>query len=353
VHGLGLLHLDIKPDNVFLTRDNRLVLMDFDLAQKIHAPRDYRTRPLSLTAHCGTPGYAAPEQYSGQGHYSPATDIYALAATLFHALTSEEPLPATDRAASSETSIWPQQTSTRLHSSIEWALQLPMARRPQTVRAFLQSLEEPPPAPVSTHKTRSRPGTRVLTVNAPPNTTAPHIPSNITAPRTVTARPTLTSVPPVMMRTDVWYEARFLRRDIVWPPFCACCMADEETSVPLRAGKSVWHLPYCIACAKHVRTSREALPQALWPIIGGFLIAMLGLWKWGLVLGPLGFIVHFSGFSFWALKNGLSDDLTTPLCHETKLAAVVESHSPQGSRWKFKNPQFLEEVRAANVGYVI
>lgn len=81
-----VVHQDIKPANLILARDSgELYLVDFGAA---------RLRPVTApgggkTAIFGTPGYAAPEQF--QGHSEPRSDVYALAATLYHLATDDDP----------------------------------------------------------------------------------------------------------------------------------------------------------------------------------------------------------------------------------------------------------------------
>jgi tRNA A-37 threonylcarbamoyl transferase component Bud32 len=81
-----VVHQDIKPANLILARDSgELYLVDFGAA---------RARPVALpaggkTGIFGTPGYAAPEQF--QGRSEPRSDVYALAATLYHLATDDDP----------------------------------------------------------------------------------------------------------------------------------------------------------------------------------------------------------------------------------------------------------------------
>jgi formylglycine-generating enzyme required for sulfatase activity len=91
-HAGGVLHRDLKPDNVLLNADGRPVLTDFGLARFVDGQR---SQALSLSvkgALMGTPGYWAPEQARGENaRIGGATDVYALAGTLYAALTGKSP----------------------------------------------------------------------------------------------------------------------------------------------------------------------------------------------------------------------------------------------------------------------
>ncbi len=94
-HRRGIIHRDVKPENVFLTRDAdgslRVKLLDFGVAKNIARLDDlYRTRPGHVV---GTPLYMAPEQ--AEGHEADArADLYSVGAMLFHAFTGEPPFQA-------------------------------------------------------------------------------------------------------------------------------------------------------------------------------------------------------------------------------------------------------------------
>ena len=76
---------DLKPSNIMLDRHGRIKLIDFGTA------RHFDTTKNTDTLKMGSIGYAAPEQYQGQGQTGPQTDIYALGATLHQMLTNEDP----------------------------------------------------------------------------------------------------------------------------------------------------------------------------------------------------------------------------------------------------------------------
>jgi eukaryotic-like serine/threonine-protein kinase len=93
-HRNGVVHRDIKPANIIIQPDGQAVLVDFGLV-KMWDPHDPRTR--TAIHNVGTPEYAPPEQYDPRGHTDPRSDIYSLAATLYHALAGQAPPTATMR----------------------------------------------------------------------------------------------------------------------------------------------------------------------------------------------------------------------------------------------------------------
>ena len=101
VHDADLLHRDVKPENIIINQNDRAILIDFGATKEFVAGQ---TRKMSVTL---TPGYAPIEQYSYESKRWPATDIYALCASMYELLTGELPAPATERFAS-EALIPPQ-----------------------------------------------------------------------------------------------------------------------------------------------------------------------------------------------------------------------------------------------------
>ncbi len=137
VHAENLIHRDLKPENIILTEEGRPMLIDFGTARPYAI--DQAVRQTALI----TPGYAPLEQYGTTGQFGAYTDVYALAATLYHAVTGQAPPPATDRATG--TQARPIQTfnpriSPTFSQAIEWGMQLKAEERPQTITAFLAAL---------------------------------------------------------------------------------------------------------------------------------------------------------------------------------------------------------------------
>lgn len=95
LHDAGKLHLDLKPSNVLVDRDGRVVVLDFGLVRDA-APGRAETRDERRVM--GTPAFMAPEQATG-GALSPAADLYALGGMLYAALTGELPFPGDAYAA--------------------------------------------------------------------------------------------------------------------------------------------------------------------------------------------------------------------------------------------------------------
>lgn len=150
VHRAGLLHRDIKPDNIFVTPQGQAILIDFGSA------RNFVSGHTVSHTRLVTPGYAPPEQYATKAVLGPYTDIYALAATLHHALSGQMPSPATDRMIGSAELYSAVAIPAHVLEVLTAALELQTNRRPQSVAEFRQLLllGDPNPTP-SKAKTRS------------------------------------------------------------------------------------------------------------------------------------------------------------------------------------------------------
>lgn len=80
-----IIYRDMKPSNVMLKPDGDIMIIDFGTA------REYKSASIADTTCLGTQGYAAPEQFGGQGQTDARTDIYCLGATLYHLITGHNP----------------------------------------------------------------------------------------------------------------------------------------------------------------------------------------------------------------------------------------------------------------------
>jgi serine/threonine protein kinase len=145
VHAKKLLHLDIKPANIYVTMEGKPVLLDFGAARQALTSDSPRLRPMY------TAGYAAPEQYRNFELMGPWSDIYAIGATMYCCVTGTHPPAAIDREK--EDKMTPAGVlakgaySEELLAIVDWCLNLNHLERPQTAfelqKALLSWVEDP------------------------------------------------------------------------------------------------------------------------------------------------------------------------------------------------------------------
>jgi serine/threonine protein kinase len=123
-HRHGVIHRDIKPQNVVITSEENAILVDFGLV-KLWDSADPRTR--TRLQGMGTPEYAPPEQWGVLGHHTDArSDLYSLGATLYHALTGQVPPTVTERTAYPRAFRAPQELAAGLTAQTDAAIQKAM-----------------------------------------------------------------------------------------------------------------------------------------------------------------------------------------------------------------------------------
>ncbi|HET9381735.1 MAG TPA: serine/threonine-protein kinase [Streptomyces sp.] len=148
-HAAGVLHRDVKPDNVMLGRHDRVVLTDFGIAQI-----EGETNLTDTGGFVGSPEYIAPERVLGQ-RPGPASDLWSLGVVLYAATEGVSPFrrsntPATLQSVLNATPAPPAAAQGPLAEVINGLLQKDPARRPPAarVRALLEAAANPPaPAP--------------------------------------------------------------------------------------------------------------------------------------------------------------------------------------------------------------
>lgn len=92
IHGKGIIHRDISPDNIFILRDGRVKVLDFGAARFTANENPQLTKSIVIKM-----GYAPPEQYRSNMKQGPWTDIYAIGATIYKMLTGMTPEESIDR----------------------------------------------------------------------------------------------------------------------------------------------------------------------------------------------------------------------------------------------------------------
>jgi hypothetical protein len=141
VHTNKLLHLDLKPANIYLRVDGTPILLDFGAARQTLKNDQPKLYPMY------TPGFAPPELYVKNGNLGPWTDIYSIGASMFACMVGAPPQPADQRKVTDKMEGHLRKLegiySSELLDVIRWSLKLDPLERPQSVFALQKALREP------------------------------------------------------------------------------------------------------------------------------------------------------------------------------------------------------------------
>jgi hypothetical protein len=138
VHTNKLLHLDIKPGNIYVRNDGNPVLIDFGAARQTLTVDGLKLPPMY------TPGFASPEHHHEREKLGPWSDIYSIGATMYACLAGAAPPVALKRLEKDKMTSarkgWAGKYSAELLDTIDWCLRLDHLQRPQSVLALQKSL---------------------------------------------------------------------------------------------------------------------------------------------------------------------------------------------------------------------
>ena len=137
IHKRGVLHRDISPDNIFVTTEGIIKLIDFGAAKQVSALEN--TSDIMLKA-----GYAPIEQYGRDFAQGPYTDLYAAAALFYRMLTGQKPIPANERLEN-DALIPPSEMGISIPKQAEMALMVCLNVIPeyrlQSAEEFMEALD--------------------------------------------------------------------------------------------------------------------------------------------------------------------------------------------------------------------
>ncbi len=365
LHDGGLLHLDVKPENILLRRtetseietsetedeideptvdsapesaldlaNREPILLDFDLIQP--QTLDATTRPLALAMQCGTPGYAPLEQYAAGAKMTPATDFYALGATFYQLTTGQVPLGAIERIAGEGSGAGEFQAPIRLcdtlkphqNTAILGALNLDSDDRPQNAASFLESLIAPPtPAEIDQDEADSRDAG-------------------------------LHAAQFLKHGTGV-YRVVLTVKHPVFPRRCACCHEKADAKWVLTSPSGRYELPSCEKCNRHQLASRAASLVTFWGSILSLALALLvalisvvTATLFLLFISAACIILNFAALSYGALKSSRAEEMMRNSCCDLSAPATYV-YNGQVHIWRFKNAAFAADFKKRNAAAVV
>ena len=160
VHKAGLVHRDISPDNLMLTPDGKVKILD------LGAAKDLSVNNGASSMQVAKGGFSPFEQYTQRGSSGPWTDVYAMAATVYYTLTGKLPPVATDRVVE-DTISWEEPGLKALPAQALEALQKAMVISAKNRMQSMEELEKglystavepaPTPAPQPVQETQPEP----------------------------------------------------------------------------------------------------------------------------------------------------------------------------------------------------
>ena len=151
VHGRGIVHRDVTPDNIYITKDGTVKLLDFGAAR--YSLGD-KSRSLDVVLKHG---FAPKEQYTRHGRQGPFTDVYTVGASFYFAITGRRPTDSIDRLEEDDL-IPPSRLGVAISSAKEEAILKAMNVQPserfQTMGEFKQALLSEGDAAAESGRTR-------------------------------------------------------------------------------------------------------------------------------------------------------------------------------------------------------
>ena len=144
VHDAGLLHLDIKPDNIYLRSNGQPMLIDFGSARQVKGSGE-QVGKVALT-----PAYSAIEQYPGIAQTGPWSDVYSMGATLYRCVTGKSPVDSMQRYKAKQAKLVDPYVSAtefdrplysrHVRKSVDQAMSLMPESRPQSAQLLQKAL---------------------------------------------------------------------------------------------------------------------------------------------------------------------------------------------------------------------
>jgi len=160
LHRRSMVHLDVKPGNIYLRHGNRPILLDLGAVHPL-------ARGRARGGHVITTGYSPIEQYLRNGHIGPWSDVYAVGATIRACMEGRTPNPAPERQMEDRLIPATVELKTRYPSAllrlVDWAMSMEIGERPQDAGELLAAIlgqvaNRPNAAPAASANEHEPPG---------------------------------------------------------------------------------------------------------------------------------------------------------------------------------------------------